>query len=262
MLIKDSYISLRDNFKEKTTNPFLGTYIIVWFISNWELVYSLINFSSKDSLQFKVSFIKQYYKCNPFFENIFCNILWTLLVLICTYFLLNISRVIVNASEEILKPIVYKYTSKGKIVLRSKFKKMEDNRDYVQKRLDEERKSKAILEEIIKNHEDTIKRLEDTDENNLKDQENNTSSFVNEEDKYEIIYKTLNDIFDDNYIKIFKSTAVMIRKKKPFPKNDKVIDKFIELNLVGFKNTTASNEDMLMLTDDGNNFLNYLNHYK
>jgi hypothetical protein len=255
MLLKDSFISFRDNFREKTTNPFLGTYIIVWFISNWELAYSIINFSSKDSLQFKVSFIKQYYKCNPFFKNIIYNILWTFLVLICTYILLNISRVIVNASEEILKPIVYKYTSEGKIVLRSKLKIMEANRDYIQNRLDDERKSKVRLEETIKNLEDTIKRLKDTNENN-------TSLLENEEVKYKIIYDSLNNIYDDNYIKIFKSTAVKINKREYFKINNQAIDKFIELKLISFiKNNEFTQENQYVMTKLGNGFLEYLNYY-
>ena len=43
-MIKDFLVSFKDNFKEKTRNPFLGTYLIVWLIRNWELIYTLFNF--------------------------------------------------------------------------------------------------------------------------------------------------------------------------------------------------------------------------
>jgi len=32
--VKDFLISFSDNFKKKTQNPFLGTYLIVWIIRN------------------------------------------------------------------------------------------------------------------------------------------------------------------------------------------------------------------------------------
>ncbi|WP_377717329.1 hypothetical protein [Pseudofulvibacter geojedonensis] len=61
-MIKDFLISFRDNFKEKTRNPFLGTYVIVWIVLNWELIYTLFNFDDNYKLENKVAFIKAYYK--------------------------------------------------------------------------------------------------------------------------------------------------------------------------------------------------------
>ena len=70
-MIKDFLISFRDNFKEKTRNPFLGTYVIVWIVLNWELIYTLFNFDDNYKLENKVAFIKAYYKEQSFIGNLF-----------------------------------------------------------------------------------------------------------------------------------------------------------------------------------------------
>lgn len=41
MKIFESFV---DNIKQKTTNPFFGTLILVWLVRNWELIYTLFNF--------------------------------------------------------------------------------------------------------------------------------------------------------------------------------------------------------------------------
>ena len=102
-MIKDIFLSFRDNFREKVTNPFLGTYLFVWIIRNWELVYSIFNFDKTHDLEFKVQFIKSYYAENAFLMGILINILWTFGILIVTYVILNISRAIVNISEKKIK---------------------------------------------------------------------------------------------------------------------------------------------------------------
>lgn len=46
--------SLVDKFKEnKIRNPFIGTYLIIWFLRNWMLFYIIRNFEEKDTLQKK-----------------------------------------------------------------------------------------------------------------------------------------------------------------------------------------------------------------
>ena len=103
-MIKDFLISFRDNFKEKTRNPFLGTYVIVWIVLNWELIYTLFNFDDNYKLENKVAFIKAYYKEQSFIGNLFKTVLWAFGLLILTYLLLAISRLITNFSEKQITP--------------------------------------------------------------------------------------------------------------------------------------------------------------
>jgi hypothetical protein len=118
-MIKDFFISFRENFKEKTANPFLGTYIVVWLIRNWELAYSVFNFDDDYLLSDKVQFVKNYYYDVSLFTEVTINILITFLVLIISYLLINVSRLIINFFEKIVTPLVYKWTDKSSIVLKS-----------------------------------------------------------------------------------------------------------------------------------------------
>ena len=117
-MIKDFLISFRDNFKEKTRNPFLGTYLIVWIIRNWELIYTLFNFDENFKLQDKIDFIKTYYSEQSFIGNLLTSVLWAFGLLILTYLLLSISRLITNFSEKQITPWIYKITDSKSIVLK------------------------------------------------------------------------------------------------------------------------------------------------
>lgn len=160
-MIKDIFLSFRDNFKEKTRNPFLGTYALVWVIRNWELVFAVFNFDTNHNLDYKLNFIKIYYKTHSFIEGILMNIAYTLLIMVVTYIILNISRAIVNTSEKQLKPWVYKLTDSKSIVLKSIYENIRNERDELQSRLDRERESKSSLEKRIKVLEDEIVNLEE-----------------------------------------------------------------------------------------------------
>lgn len=158
-MIKDLLVSFKDNFKEKSTNPFLGTYVIVWGIHNWSLIYSIFNFDKDTKLETKIEFIKSYYSENSFLEGILYNVLWAFGVLIVTYLLLNISRFIVNISEKQLTPWIYKITDSKSIVLKSLHENLRNNRDELQIRLDQEREAKSRLETKIKSLEENITNL-------------------------------------------------------------------------------------------------------
>lgn len=155
-MFKDILVSFSDNFKEKTRNPFLGTYIFIWVLRNWELVYSLFNFDNTYKLANKIDFVKSYYNTHSFTEGVLWNIGWTFLVLTITYLVLNISRVIINISEKQLKPWVYKKTDSKSIVLKSIHEEVRNERDTLQLRLDKERESKSKLEIRIKSLEEEI----------------------------------------------------------------------------------------------------------
>jgi hypothetical protein len=150
-MIKDLLVSFTDNFKEKTRNPFLGTYLLVWLIRNWELIYTLFNFDSDCNLKDKKDFIFIYYKENPFISNLLTNILWSFGLLILTYLLINLSRFIVNLFEKKLTPWIYKITDSNSIVLKETYDKLKSENNILELNLEKERESKGKLQiEITK----------------------------------------------------------------------------------------------------------------
>jgi hypothetical protein len=254
-MIKDIFLSFRDNFKEKTTNPFLGTYLIIWMIRNWELVYSLFNFDSQDTLEIKVEFIKEYYKNNSFIEGVFWNIVWTFGILIITFILLNISRAIVNLFEKQLKPWIYKLTDSKSIVLKSTYETIRNERDDLQFRLDKERDSKSRLESRIKSLEEEILEREKAvtekeEEKNIEPNESNESS------EFQVIFDKLNNL---KLIDDFKAVAVKSKKAESISIKHPNIDKYIEYGLLEYKNPSyLGDSKYYKVTAEGDKLLRYL----
>lgn len=183
-MIKDFLISFRDNFKEKTRNPFLGTYLIVWIIRNWELIYTLFNFDENYKLQDKIDFIKTYYSEQSFIGNLLTTVLWAFGLLILTYLLLSISRLITNFSEKQITPLIYKITDSKSIVLKETYEKLRIENSRIETQLEKERENKKRLMLEISELEKTIDDINSKDgkENEIAEQSINTISLENEVD--------------------------------------------------------------------------------
>jgi hypothetical protein len=158
-MIKDLLVSFKENFKDKTRNPFLGTYLMVWLIRNWELVYTLLNFDNDIKLKGKIDLIKKYYIDNNFIENLWTNLYWAFGLLVLTYILLNLSRLIVNSFEKKLTPWIYKVTDSKSIVLKETYNNLKSENNLLELNLEKERESKGRLQVEITKLEQKIEKL-------------------------------------------------------------------------------------------------------
>lgn len=145
-MVKDTLNSMLDNIKERTTNPFLGTLIIVWVIKNWTLVYSLFYFDSAFKLEDRLNYISHYFSNHSFIWNMFYVILITLAVLILTYILLSVSRLVTDTQERIVIPIISKWTDKSSVVLKTEYVKLQELIKLLEIRLEEERQAKSLIQ--------------------------------------------------------------------------------------------------------------------
>ena len=242
-MIKDLLISFKDNITEKTKNPFLGTYLLVWIVRNWELVYSLFNFDKGIKLKDKVLFIKAYYKENNFIENLLTNVLWAFGLLILTYILLNLSRLIVNFFEKRLTPWIFKITDSKSIVLKSEYDLIRNELIETQNRLDNERDSKSKLENRIKSLQEELLGISDNDKSNNK---------ILSDDYLNTLY---NKLREKEYVQDFVKTASMINRKE-FINNDYLPkDYFLDLGLITYIGTSSGGGKQYVLTGDGDNLL-------
>lgn len=141
-MIKDLLISFKDNVTTKSTNPFFGTLIIVWTIKNWNLFYSLFNFDDEFKLNDKVSFINSHFTSNPFWPNLGRCIFESFVVLISSYILINVARLIINFFEKVVSPVVYKITDKSSIVLKTEYEDLINKNKKLETKLEEERASR------------------------------------------------------------------------------------------------------------------------
>ena len=145
-MVKDFIGSFSDNLIERTKNPFLGTYALVWLVRNWVIVYTLFNFDSQLKMQSKIDVIRTHFIDNPFWSNLFINISLTLLLLVITYFFLNVSRTIVNFFEKVVTPWVYKITDKSSIVTKEIYNEALKRINDLETVVDNERKRRFEAE--------------------------------------------------------------------------------------------------------------------
>ncbi len=268
-MIKDFIMSFRENFREKTTNPFLGTYATVWVIRNWELVYTLFHFDDNYALQQKIDFINSYYHDKSFVAGLLFNILYTFGALIATYIVLNASRVIVNLSEKRLTPWIYLKTDSKSIVKKEVYELLRSERDDLQQRLDKERDSKSRLESQIKTLQEELleerdkevvqveqplfpdhsNSIEENEETNLK-----SDSSLTPQRK---IYKRLEEKdLKDSFLK----TVIQIQKRRFFGRDsENLLDPFLEFGLIEFdeKHTHVA-ANYYKLTDLGHKVLSIM----
>ncbi|SHL66444.1 hypothetical protein [Flavobacterium chilense] len=134
MEVLSSFIS---NIKEKTSNPFFGTLILVWLIRNWELVYTLFNFDDDCTLDDKKAFIVNYYSNKIWWQDLLLNIGLALALMILGYFLIVGTRVIVNIVNHNVTPRLNELTVSKLVVNKNRFETVRKQRDEYFNKLDE-----------------------------------------------------------------------------------------------------------------------------
>lgn len=145
-MIQDVLNSFKENFNQKTQNPFLGTFIIVWIIDNWKFFYSLFYFEPEIKLQTRISIIQSYFK-NYGISDILQTIFFTFVTLVITYTLLSLSRLIISFFDKIVTPKIYKITDKSSIVLKTDFQKIQIELERLETKVRNERETRIKLQE-------------------------------------------------------------------------------------------------------------------
>lgn len=250
-MIKDFFVSFRDNFKDKVKNPFLGTYLLVWLLSNWQLIFLLFNFDKGVLLKDKIKIIDEYFVNNPFFLGVFSNVVYAFLVLVVTYLLLNISRGIVNIFEKQLKPLVYKKTDISSIVLREDFEILKGERDNLLIRINKERDEKAKVESELKNAEEKLNNLRQ--EKSKSEEALYFANFDNSPQK--TLFKKLKE---NQLLDKFIIISNEIKKGNRFNSGEKSIDPFVNLGLIELRNVNNLGAKKFNLTNDGEVIFNHI----
>jgi len=140
--------STYDSFKDKLKNPFYGTLFIVWIIRNREFIYNVFFHDNLTSDQRLAIIRNQFLSWNSIFSFLL-TILISLGLMILIYASLNLSRFIVEFSERKLKPWIQQLFNKTSIVSREDYIVMEGERDYFQKKHNDERTERIKLQREI-----------------------------------------------------------------------------------------------------------------
>lgn len=113
------------NIKQKTSNPFFGTLIFVWFVKNWELIYTIFNFDTCYTLNDKKNFIRSYFKDKNIWLEIAENILITIILLLIGYLFLVLSRMLANFIEHNITPKTNKIVASKLVVNKTVLEELE-----------------------------------------------------------------------------------------------------------------------------------------
>lgn len=148
-MIQEFFSSFKENIKDKTTNPFFGTLIIVWIIHNYSNLYQLLFSSSYLKFEKKLEVLDKLLSPKEFLLNLLTCIFISFGTLLITYSLLNISRLIVNFFEKTVTPLVYKITDKSFIVLKQDYEKLYIDKENLQIKFEKERERRIQLEAEI-----------------------------------------------------------------------------------------------------------------
>lgn len=249
-MVKSLIGSFSENLIEKSRNPFLGTYALVWLVRNWVIVYTLFNFDKELKMQDRIDFISCYFFNNSLLENLGINILWALGLLVLTYLLLNISRFIVNFSEKQVTPRVYEITDKNSIVTKDVYNKALERINDLETVVDNERKRRFEAE----------RRADEIEKKQLN--ENIISKEGTPEDKEikDEISSLYEKLVEKNLLEYFRETAFSFISGGKYLKRDykDANDFFISHNLVQYIRTHPSHGKEWGITNKGRDLFKYI----
>jgi len=127
------------NIKEKITNPFFGTLILVTISRNWDLIYSLFNFDTDTTLHYKLRYISTYLAEKNFLIEILINIGFTALIVVAGYFIVVLFRTLSIWIEFTVMPNLTKLAVSKKVVLKEEYDALKVDRDDYAERYEEQR---------------------------------------------------------------------------------------------------------------------------
>jgi archaellum component FlaC len=153
--------SFFQNIKDKLSNPFFGTLILILIIHHWELWYSLFNFDKNYTRNAKVSLIRNLAEYELSTTNIITDILYALLISLCGYLIVVGTRTLSMLIEFRIMPFITGKIINKNVVLKSTHDETVLERDEYSEKYEEQRKNVRLLS---KNYDDQTEQIKNKDE--------------------------------------------------------------------------------------------------
>jgi hypothetical protein len=145
------------NIKDKLTNPFFGTLILVLIIHHWELWFSIFNFDNNFTLNDKITFIKTYIENNFSFSLFVWNILQAVIFMFIGYLVIVGTRSLVMWVEFWLMPSITRKIVNKNVVRKSEFDEVVKEREEYFDQYEEQRKNVRVFSKTIDEQTEQIK---------------------------------------------------------------------------------------------------------
>jgi hypothetical protein len=248
-MIKDLLISFKDNIKTKSSNPFFGTLIIVWSIKNWNLIYSIFNFDSDLKLNNKIDFIIKHFTNLPFYKTLACCILDSFLIIINSYILINLTRLISNFFEKVITPNVYSLSDKSSIVLKTEYDKLKQEKEKLENKFEEERQNRLRIQSDYDKLETKLK--EQLSSSNIKSDNLTIQQKISNPTDESKIIKITDRLTSEGKLPQFIKYVSNSLNKIPMVKNEPHLSEFVTLGLFEITNHYGNDKYNYILTDLG-----------
>lgn len=170
--------SFFSNIKDKLTNPYFGTLILVLIGHHWELWYTLFNFDSDCTLQDKIIFVKSYIDDNLAFPLFLIDVFQAVIFMFLGYLIIVGTRSLVLWVEFGLMPMITGKIINKNVVRRSEYDEVVKERESYFDQYEEQRKS---LREFSKTIDEQTEQLKQKDKS-LLDQSDKITKTVKELD--------------------------------------------------------------------------------
>jgi hypothetical protein len=146
------------NIKDKLTNPFFGTLILVLIIHHWELWFSIFNFDNDCTLNDKVIFIKTYIENNLTISLFTWNIVLAIIFMFIGYLVIVGTRSLVMWVEFWLMPLITGKIVNKNVVRKSEFDEVVKEREEYFDQYEEQRKNVRYFSKTIDDQTEQIKQ--------------------------------------------------------------------------------------------------------
>ena len=168
MEVVNSFFS---NIKDKLTNPYFGTLIIVLIIHHWELIFGVFNFDEDFTLDKKLEFVQSYIVSNITWKSFLWDAVQALLYMFVGYLIVVLTRSIVLFIEFGLMPFITGKIVNKNVVRRTEYDEVVKEREQYFDQYEEQRN---YVRNFSKTIDEQTEQLKQKDANLL--QQTNTIS--------------------------------------------------------------------------------------
>ena len=133
--------SFFSNIKDKFTNPFFGTLILVLVFHHWELWYGVLNFDKDCNLDDKLLFIQNYISANLIFKSLMIDILLAIGYMFLGYLIIVATRGLVLWVEFGLMPLITQKIVNKNVVRKSEYDTVVKEREEYFDKYEEQRRN-------------------------------------------------------------------------------------------------------------------------
>jgi len=175
MEIINSFFS---NIKDKLTNPFFGTLILVLIINHWELWFTIFNFDSDCTLVDKITIIRNYTLKNLTILKFIWDVTQAVIFMILGYLIIVLTRSLVIWVEFSLMPFITGKIVSKNVVQKNVYDDVVIEREKYFDQYEEQRKNVRLFSKTI---DEQIQQIKVKD-SNLLEQSNIISETVKELD--------------------------------------------------------------------------------